>query len=560
MSPTTDENFEAIDMESVADTALEDIKPGMIVKGEIVTVDTEFAYVNVGIKSDGRIALEEFETAPEVGAVFDVKLMNKKMVDGVYQFSMKAAAAEKGWQDFLNFYNEGNRQIRGRIKSANSKGKIVSCIGVDAFLPYSLTADLKALGETETEYDFFIKSFDSKKKSVIVSRKDYLDEATKKSWASFVEKYKEGDTVQGEVIKFVEFGAFVRVEGIDALLHRNDMSWKKVFKQRKLLKLGEVRDFKILSINREDSKISLGLKQLKEDPWLNIDDKYTVGTRLTGKVVTITAIGAFIQIEDDIEGFLSNSELSWTKNNVDAKNYFEKGQDVEFEVRSVNKEDKKISLGYKQLFPNPWDSIDERFPVKSVYKKAIRKIVKFGLFVELEEGIDGLVHISDVSWEDNIKDLNSMYKVGQEVEFKILDINKRDMKISCGMKQLTRSPWEEVKERYPSRTKVHGVVSGITQFGIFVKIEDNVEGLVHISEVSRNRIENLEDHFKIGDEVDAVVLDVDVQKKRLSLSIKHFEIMSDKEELNKILKKTSPNTVTLGDMINIDLGDKNKNG
>ena len=555
MTPITDDNFDAIDMESVADSALDELEAGMIVKGEVVTVDSGFAYVNVGTKSDGRVALDEFETTPKVGDIYFVKLMNKKLVDGVYHFSRKAAEMEKGWKDFIQLYNDGKREIKGRVVSASPKGKIVNCSGVNTFLPYSLTADLKGISESAEEYTFIIKTVDFMKKSIIISRKDYLDELHKKSWADFIQKHKAGDIVQGEVLKFVEFGAFVRVEGLDTLLHRNDMSWKKVFKQRKLLRQGEVRDFVILTINKEDNKVSLGLKQLKNDPWLDIAQKYSIGDNIKGKVVTITPVGAFIQLDEDVEGFLSNSELSWIKSNANVKDYFEKGVEAEFRILDINNEDKKINLGYKQLTPNPWDTIDTRFPVGTICKKKIKKIVKFGLFVELEDGIDGLVHISDVSWDD-IKDLTRLFKNGQEVEIKILDINKREMKISCGMKQLIKSPWESVKEKYPPRTKVHGTISGITAFGLFVKLEDDVEGLVHISEVSRNRIEKLDEYFKTGDPVEAVVLDVDIEKKRLSLSIKHYEIMSEKEEVTKILRQTSPNRVTLGDMINIDLGDK----
>ncbi len=555
MTLSADDNFEVIDMESVADSALDDLEAGMIVKGEVVTVDSGFVYINVGTKSDGRVAIEEFDIIPAVGETFIVKLMNKKLVDGVYHFSRKAAETEKGWKDFIQFYNEGKKEINGSIISASSKGKIVNCLGINAFLPYSLTADLKGISESKDEFTFLIKTVDFIKKSVIISRKDYLDEQNKKHWAVFIEKYKEGDVVQGEVLKFVEFGAFVRVDGIDALLHRNDISWKKVFKQRKLLRQGEIRDFRILTINKEDKKVSLGLKQLKSDPWLGISEKYSIGDNIKGKVVTITPVGAFIQIDEDVEGFLSNSELSWIKSNANVKDYFEKGVEAEFRILDINNEDKKINLGYKQLLSNPWDTINERFPVGSVHRKNIKKIVKFGLFVGLEDGIDGLVHISDVSWDD-VKDLTRQFKSSQEVEIKILDINKIEMKISCGMKQLMKSPWESVKEKYPPRTKVQGTISGITAFGLFIKLQDDVEGLVHISEVSRNRIEKLEDYFKIGDAVEAVVLDVDVEKKRLSLSIKHYEIMSEKDEVSKILKQTSPNRVTLGDMINIELGDK----
>jgi len=551
----TEDNYDTIDMASVADSALEDIQPGMIVKGEIVTVDSGYAYVNVGTKSDGRVPLEEFDAVPKVGEVYEVKLMNRKLVDGVYQFSRKAAVAEKSWKDFIESYNKGNREVKGKIKSSNDKGKILSLSGVNAFLPASLAADLKSVSSSDEEYFFVVKDVDKKKKSVLVSRKDYIEELNKKKWEDFLSKYKEGDIVKGEVVKFVEFGAFVRIDGIDALLHRNDMSWKKVFKQRKILKLGEVRDFVILSINRDELKVALGLKQLKEDPWLAIAQKFNPGDIVKGKVVTITPVGAFVQIDEDIEGFVANSELSWTKSNANVKDYFSKGDESDFVILSIEPQDKKIALGFKQLSQNPWETIDERFPIDSIWKRPIKKIVKFGLFVELEEGIDGLIHVSDISW-DEVKDLNKSFKVGQEVEFKILEIHKDEMKISCGMKQLTKSPWELIKEKYPPRTKVHGTVSGITQFGLFVKLADDVEGLVHISETSRNRIEKLEEHFKIGAPVDAVVLDVDVEKKRLSLSIKHYEIMSEKEEVNKILKKTSPNTVTLGDIINIELGDK----
>ncbi|HPD78703.1 MAG TPA: S1 RNA-binding domain-containing protein [Spirochaetota bacterium] len=551
----TEDNYDTIDMASVADSALEDIQPGMIVKGEIVTVDSGYAYVNVGTKSDGRVPLEEFDAVPKVGEVYEVKLMNRKLVDGVYQFSRKAAVAEKSWKDFIESYNKGNREVKGKIKSSNDKGKILSLSGVNAFLPASLAADLKSVSSSDEEYFFVVKDVDKKKKSVLVSRKDYIEELNKKKWEDFLSKYKEGDIVKGEVVKFVEFGAFVRIDGIDALLHRNDMSWKKVFKQRKILKLGEVRDFVILSINRDELKVALGLKQLKEDPWLAIAQKFNPGDIVKGKVVTITPVGAFVQIDEDIEGFVANSELSWTKSNANVKDYFSKGDESDFVILSIEPQDKKIALGFKQLSQNPWETIDERFPIDSIWKRPIKKIVKFGLFVELEEGIDGLIHVSDISW-DEVKDLNKSFKVGQEVEFKILEIHKDEMKISCGMKQLTKSPWELIKEKYPPRTKVHGTVSGITQFGLFVKLADDVEGLVHISETSRNRIEKLEEHFKIGAPVDAVVLDVDVEKKRLSLSIKHYEIMSEKEEVNKILKKTSPNTVTIGDIINIELGDK----
>jgi small subunit ribosomal protein S1 len=448
---------------------------------------------------------------------------------------------------------EGSDGNTGNIVSAINKGKLVDCRGLSAFLPFSLTADLKVKSKTDEEYDFVIKSVDDKKKTLVVSRKDFVDRENAVKWDAFLAKYGVGDRVPGKVVKFVEFGAFVEVEGIDALLHRNDMTWKKVFKQRKLLKQGEVRDFIILDINKDEGRISLGLKQLSSDPWAEAEARYHVGDTVRGTVVTLTTYGAFIEIGDGIEGYLGGGDISWTKSSVNVKDCLHKGQELELAVLSISAADKKLTLGLKQLSANPWDTVEERFPIGSVHRKKVKKIVKFGIFVELEEGIDGLVHISDISWNGDVKDLHTRYRPGDEIEFMMLDIKKTEMKISCGIKQLTKSPWEVISEKYPPRKKGDGVISGITPFGLFVRLEEDVEGLVHISEVSRRRIENLEDLYKVGDPASATVLGVDVEKKRLSLSMKNFEIVSEKEELDRIMKQASPGRVTLGDFVDLKL-------
>jgi len=556
MENLTHDINENIDMEHVADSTMDDIQPGKIVQGEVVTIDGDYAYVNVGAKTDGRIPLGEFDVKPSIGDIIPVMLQNKRMMDGMFQFSTKSASLEMRWKKFMEEHDGGCSTIRGKIKSAINKGKLVDCDGITAFLPFSLTADLKNKNESEEDYVFKIKSIDKKKKSIVLSRKDYLDEEIEARWEAFTAKYKPGDVVRGEGVKYVEYGIFVRVEGHDALLHRNDMSWKKVFKQRKILKLGKEQEFVILDINRPDRRISLGLKQMAQDPWLTINEKYHDGDRVAGRVVTLTAHGAFVEIDDGVEGFVSNAELSWNKSGVNAKGILAKGEQYDFLVLGINQEDRKLSLGYRQLTPNPWDTIHEQFPAGSVHRRKIKKIVKFGMFVELADGIDGLVHISDISWEDNLRSVPGTFKAGDEVEVKILEINKDEMKISCGIKQLTRSPWEAIRQKYPPRTRVEGVVSGITPFGLFVRLGDEVEGLVHISEVSRRRVENLEEHFKVGDQVGAVVLDVDVDKRRLSLSIKSYDAATEKEELDRIMKGTRPSTATLGDYININLENK----
>jgi small subunit ribosomal protein S1 len=556
MESFTPEMNENIDMEHVADSTVDEILPGMIIQGEIVTIDSEYAYVNVGTKTDGRIPINEFEEKPEIGQMVPVMMQNKRLVDGMFQFSTKSASAEMHWKKFMELYDSGCQTISGKIKSSINKGKLIDCGGAVAFLPFSLTADLKSKNESDEEFVFKIKSIDKKKKSIVVSRKDYLDEEMESRWDAFTAKNKAGDIVKGEGIKYVEFGIFVRVEGLDALLHRNDMSWKKVFKQRKVLKLGKEQEFVILDINRADHRISLGLKQLAEDPWISINEKYRHGDRVNGRVVTLTNHGAFVEIDEGVEGFVNNTDLTWNKSGINAMDVLKKSESYEFMVLDINQTDRKISLGYKQLKTNPWDDIDKRFPVGSVHTRKIRKIVKFGMFVELEDDIDGLVHISDITWEENLKSVPERFAAGGEVEFKILEINKADMKIACGMKQLLKSPWAMLKEKYPPKTRVDGTITGITPFGLFVKLEADIEGLVHISEVSRKRIENLEEHYKVGDPVSAVVLDVDVDKKRLSLSIKSYESATEKEELEKIMKGTRPSTVTLGHFVNINLENK----
>ncbi len=541
------------DMQSIADTAVDVIRPGKIFQGEVVTLDSDFAYVNVGTKSDGRVPLDEFPEKPAIGSMIPVMMQNKRPIDGIFSFSHRDALREIQWQKFQEWCQHDHNIVTGRIVSSTNKGKVVECEGVTAFLPYSLAADLKTANTTKEEYPFKIKSIDRKKRSILLSRKDFIDEENAAKWENFISKYKTGDVVRGVPVKYVEFGVFVRVEGIDGLLHRNDMSWKKVFKQRKIVKLDEERDFLILDINNEEHKISLGLKQLAEDPWLRIEEKIHVNDIVTGRAVTVTAHGVFIEIEDGLEGFVPTSELSWKNIGPAQREILRKGEEYRFIVLAINSEEKRISLGYKQLLPNPWDTVDEKFPVGSIHTKKIKKKVKFGMFVELDEEIDGLVHLSDITWSDDVRNAMAQFHEGDEVQVKVLDIRKAEMKIACGIKQLTRSPWEEIRAKYPPKTLVNGTISGITSFGLFVKIENDVEGLVHISEISRRRIENLEEHFKTGDEVTAVVLGVDIERKRLSLSIKQHEIASEKEELDRIMKSTKPSTVTLGDMIDLTL-------
>ena len=558
MEETTVKFEDNISMEDVTNSALDFVQPNRIIQGEVVTIDDEFAYVNVGTKSDGRVALEEFDVIPDIGDIIDVVLIEKRMIDGMYVFSKTAAEMGKKWKNFMENYNKGEDNILGIVKGAVNKGISVDCDGINAFLPFSHAANIRINQNKVPEGSiwFKLKRIDEDRQTIIISRKDYLEEEYKKTWNNFILKYNIGDSVVGKVEKFVDSGVFIDIDGLKAFMKRDDISWKKVFKKKNIIKIDEVREFAILGINSEENKITLGLKQLTEDPWLQIDNKYKVDEIVSGTVVTVTNSGAFIEIDDGIEGFVNSSNISWTKRNVNPRDIFQKGKKIDVKILDINKEERRLTLGIKQVFPNPWDTIEERFPINSKNLKKIKKIVNFGMFVELEEGIDGLIHISDISWDDNLKEPLKLYKEGDDVEFIVLDINNKEMKIACGIKQLTKSPWEKIKEEYLPRSKVSGVISGIVPFGLFVKINDDVEGLVHISEVSTSKIENLKDYYKIGDEVEAVVLGIDVKRKRLSLSIKEYSKIADKEEMKKILSDTSSKTVTLGDFIKIELNNQ----
>lgn len=538
-------------MEYVANSTVDTINKGSIIQGEVVTIDDEFAYISVGTKSEGRVSLMEFESSPSVGDIVDIMLMERKLFDGMYLFSTLAAEKEKKWQSFMESYSDGNEYLTASIVNTVKNGMIVDCYGIDAFLPYSQADDLmfKFKKGEKGPYKFKIKSVDKKKKNIVLTRKEYIQEESEKKWGSFIENYKAGDIVKGIPVKFIESGVVIDINGVKAFVTKGDLSWRKVFKKKNLLKAGEEKEFMILEINQEKKNVSLGLKQLQEDPWLKINDNYKVDDEVKGTVVTLTSFGAFIEIQEGIEGLLNSSNISWTRKNVNPKEYFKKGQEVQVKMLSINKDERKLSLGIKQLLPNPWDTIEERFPVGSIHSREIKKIVNFGMFIKLEKDIEGMIHVSDFSWDESIKNPGNQFKEGDTVEFKILEINKAEMKVSCGIKQLHKSPWELIKEKYPPRSKVSGNISGIVQFGVFVKLEDAVEGLVHVSELSRKKIDNPEEFFKMGDKVNAIVLGVDVAKKRLSLSVKHFEIIAEKEELNKVLNNPSSSMATIGDIL-----------
>ncbi len=369
-------------------------------------------------------------------------------------------------------------------------------------------------------------------------------------WKNFIDKYKENDIIKGKVARFVEFGAFIDLGGFDGLLHKNDITWKKVFKKKNILKLDEEMNFVIISINYDDRKVGLSLKKLIPDPWENIEKGFKPGTKVSGIVSTVTNFGIFVEVEDGVEGLIKSSDISWTKNNINPKTLYKISDPIDAVILDININEKKLSLGLKQLTENPWSSIDKRVPIGSIRKGIIRKITDFGIFVNIEEDIDGLIHISDLAWDESSKQIISDYKAGDTVEFKVLAINKTDERISCGVKQLIKSPWDLIKDKYPVRTKINVEVASIKPMGIEVKIEDGIFGFIPISEASKKRTENLQEIFNVGDTVEAMIIEVNSSKRKMLLSIKSIEIISEKEELSKVLNLNPSNTASIAELLN----------
>jgi len=540
---------DSMTMESLLEST-PDIGSGKIFKGDVVSVDEKFVYVNIGRKNEGCVYVNEFDTLPKPGEQIDV-VMRPGMQDGMHLLSHRAAKSVAQWAAFSEQNHKEGSVVTGSIKKFTGKGAIVQLETVTAFLPLSHAGDIR-LKESEGKNDSFnfkILSLDPQKNSVIVSRSEVIAEEKDAAWQLLVAKYNEGDVIKGKITRFVDFGAFVDLGGFEALLHNNDLTWKKVYKKKKIISIGDEREFLILSIKKEDKKISLGLKQLSSDPWSDMDIRYPEGSKVEGIVTTIANFGVFVEIEDGIEGLVIPSECGWAKRPANLKDSLKKGDKVMVVVTGVDKENRKLSLSIRQALENPWDSLEKNFPVGTILKRPIKRIVSFGLFVEIENDIDGLIHVSDLNWDDGEKNPAELYKTGDEVEFKILSIDKREMRISCGIKQLEKSPWEAVREKYPPLTRSTGTITNITAFGLFVKLEDNIEGLVHVSEASRRKVENLNDIFKVGDSVSVVVLGVDTDKRKMSLSIKAFDVMNEKEELKKVMGSTSPSTATIGDLL-----------
>ena len=497
--------------------------PGQIVKGTIIEVRPKEVLVDVGYKSEGTISGNEFDDikAVKVGDEIDVLIEKLEDKDGMVVLSKEKAEFKKNWDRILTIAGEGTT-VTGKVKSA-VKGGLVVNIGVEAFLPASQIDIIPPknlqpfIGNT---YEFKVVKINADRQNVVLSRRELIEAERTQRRAALLTDMTPGDIRKGVVKNITDFGAFIDLNGLDGLLHITDMSWGRVGHPSEILKVGQEIDVVVLDVNREKERVSLGLKQKLANPWEAIESKFQVGQKVKGKVVNLVPYGAFVELEPGVEGLVHVTELSWTKRIAKPSDVLKAGQDIEAVVLGINRDEQKISLGVRQLETNPWDRAAEKYPPGTKVKGKIRNLTSYGAFLELEEGIDGMIHVSDVSWTRKINHPSEVLKKGDEVEAVVLEVDKGNQRIALGVKQLAEDPWANIDKFYKVGDLVNGKVTKLASFGAFVGLEHDIDGLVHISQVSEERVDKIKNVLKPGQDVNARVIKIDKGERRIGLSIK----------------------------------------
>ncbi len=535
--------------------SLRSIQEGEVVKGEIVQIDKEYVLVDIGYKSEGQIRIEEFidangNTTAKVGDQVEVLLERKENDDGLIILSKEKAAKIKIWDEIKKVYEE-DRTIRGKIIS-RVKGGLSVDIGLQAFLPGS-QVDLRPIRDMDslvgTEHNFKIVKYNKRRGNIVLSRRAILESERLALRENTLKVLEENAILEGTVKNITDYGLFVDLGGIDGLVHITDMSWGRVGHPSELYQVGDKITVKVLSFDREKERVSLGVKQLTPDPWSNAAENYPSGTRIQGKVVSLTDYGAFVEIEEGVEGLIHVSEMSWTRKVRHPSQLLSVGEIVDVMVLHMDADKKRISLGMKQVEPNPWDVIAEKYPVGTTIEGKIKNITDFGIFIGIDEGIDGLVHISDISWTRRIKHPSEVYKKGQEVQAVVLNIDKDNERFSLGIKQLVSDPWNEIPVKYKAGTRVTGTVTNVTDFGIFVELEEGIEGLIHVSELPKDKKGHSLSRFQVDDVIQAKVVNVSPEEKKIGLSIRKLEETSEKAAYSSYLNNHGGATSNLGELL-----------
>jgi small subunit ribosomal protein S1 len=509
--------------ELLAQSSFDKLKEGAIVPGIVTEIRQNEVVVDIGGKAEGIIPASEFGDLGEMQIGSQIEVILEKLEDknGNPVISYDLAQQKKNWENILQKCSEGS-VVSGRVK-AKVKGGLIVSIGVDSFLPAS-HIDIQPpknldqyIGQT---YDFKVLKINQDRKNIVLSRRELIEEQRHQKRRDLLENIQPGQIRKGIVKNITDFGAFIDLDGMDGLLHITDMSWGRISHPSEMLKQGEEVQVMIIEVNREKERVSLGLKQTTKNPWDDIEHKFPVGAKVRGKVVNLVPYGAFVEIEPGVEGLVHITEMSWTKRITKPSEILKVGQELDAVVLGIQKDEQKISLGIRQLEPNPWDMVRHNYPIGARVRGQVRNMTTYGAFIELEEGIDGMVHVSDMSWTRKINHPSELLKKGDEVDAIVLDVDPQQQRISLGMKQLTPDPWSDIDSFFRIGDVVQGTVTKITSFGAFVELANGIDGLVHISQISEERVDKVKDVLKPGQPVTARVIKIDRDERRLGLSIK----------------------------------------
>ena len=555
-SPEGDEDFAALFEASLKETGGSGlVKEGEVIKGVVVRVTGEFAVVDIRYKSEGQVPIAEFTTPKgeitvKPGDSVDVYVESRENDTGMVVLSKEKADKMRIWDEISNAV-KGDEIIKGTI-TGRVKGGLQVDIGVKAFLPGS-QVDIRPVRNLDQylgkEFEFKVIKFNQKRGNIVLSRRVLLEKQREEQKKETLKNLKEGAIMKGQVKNLTDYGAFIDLGGIDGLLHITDMSWGRVGHPSEMFNVGDEVRVVVLKFDPSQERVSLGLKQIQEDPWHRADEKYPVGTRVRGKVVSLTDYGAFVELEQGVEGLVHVSEMTWNKRVKHPSKMMEVGKEVEAVVLDIDPKAKRIALGMKQIEVNPWTALEDKYPIGSVIKGVVRNVTDFGIFVGVEEGVDGLVHVSDISWTQRVKHPGELYKKGDIVEAVVLNIDVENERFSLGIKQLTQDPWDTLSERLPVGSRAKGKVTKVTDFGGFVEIEPGIEGLVHVSELKEERVENPRDVLTEGQEVDVKIIDINTSDRKIALSIKALAHEGEDDYREYLKKQAEQARSRLGDVM-----------
>jgi small subunit ribosomal protein S1 len=531
------------DFESLMEESLKAPRPGDVLVGRVMLITRDNVIIDINYKCEGQVPLTEFldgDGHPTIkeGDEVDVYFEGTETENGTVMLSHAKAEKFKIWRELDRAF-QSETPVEG-VVLGKVKGGLKVDIGVPAFLPGS-HVDIRPARNLDRYVGqrgrFQILKFNRARGNVVVSRRSVLERERASLKEQTLKVLEEGVILEGTVKNITDYGAFIDLGGLDGLLHITDMSWGRLSHPSEVLKVGEKVKVVVLKYDPQRERVSLGMKQIKPDPWTKVSEGYPPGTRVQGKVVSVTDYGAFVELEKGVEGLIHVSEMSWSKRAVHPSKVVTEGSTVEVQVLGVDEANRRISLGLKQTEPNPWVQLAEMHPVGTHVKGKVKSITDFGAFIEIEPGIDGLVHISDLSWTKKIRHPSEILKKGDEVEAIVLGIDAENERVSLGVKQLNSDPWNTIADRYPLNSRIHGKVSSVADFGVFVEIEEGIEGLIHISQLSNERVDKPSSLFKVGDEVDALVYQIDPKERRIGLSIKALKAHEEREEMQQYLRR-----------------------